>query len=136
MTNKVLTNKVLALCTVTSRCFLLVLVPWLQGDTAGARACLTSYNTLLLAAGKSACEECAVCYEPLTGSSAVTLLGCGHIFHRCVVAHPMHNVSRRFGIVQTCLLGSKRQKKLMLVYSRYHKGDVQQTTGAGCATLL
>ncbi|WIA35095.1 hypothetical protein OEZ86_003581 [Tetradesmus obliquus] len=53
-----------------------------QGDATGARACLTAYNTLLLAAGKSACEECAVCYELLTGSSAVMLLGCSHIFHR------------------------------------------------------
>jgi hypothetical protein len=59
-----------------------VLSNCLQADAAGARAVLTTYNTLLLAAGKSACEECAVCYEPLTGSSAVTLLGCGHIFHR------------------------------------------------------
>ncbi|KAF6262211.1 hypothetical protein COO60DRAFT_1496951 [Scenedesmus sp. NREL 46B-D3] len=53
-----------------------------QEDAAGARSCLTSYNTLLLAAGKSTCDECVVCYEALTGSSAVTLLGCGHIFHR------------------------------------------------------
>jgi hypothetical protein len=35
-----------------------------------------------LAAGRSAADECAVCYEQLTGSAAVTVLSCGHIFHR------------------------------------------------------
>eukprot|EP00775_Hariotina_reticulata_P004566 gene4566-4821_t len=52
------------------------------GDAAGARQVLSSFSLLLLASGRSAADECAVCYEQLAGTSAVAVLSCGHIFHR------------------------------------------------------